>query len=45
MKRRTKKAKTIKEYKEFWDGPKVGFNEELYKEYLRRKELWRAKMN
>jgi hypothetical protein len=46
MKRKTKRNKpTIEELKEFWDGPKVGFNEELYKKYLQAKRAWRAKMN
>jgi len=50
MRSKTKNHKTLEEYKEFWDGPKVGFNEELYKEYLEKKrkareEYLRIKMN
>lgn len=44
MIKKNKSNKTLKDYKKFWNGPS-GFNEELYKEYLKRKELWRAKMN
>jgi len=33
----------LQKYKEYWDGPKVGFNEELYKKYLRKKEAYRKK--
>jgi len=32
-----KKDKTLEEYKSYWDGPKIGFNEELYQEYLKKK--------
>ena len=46
MKKKTKKNKpTIEELKAFWNGPKVGFNEELYNIYLQAKADWRAKMN
>lgn len=45
--------KNIEKYKQFWDGPKVGFNEKLYKKYLDAKKeyrekvrkAWRIKMN
>ena len=45
--------KSIEEYKQFWDGPKVGFNEKLYKKYLESKrkyrekvkQAWKTKMN
>ena len=37
------KGKSIKAYKKFWDGPKVGFNEELYNKYLRKKRAYRKK--
>ena len=46
MKKKTKKNKpNLKELKEYWDGPKVGVNEDLYKKYIQAKEAWRAKMN
>lgn len=48
MKKQTKKddnKPTTKELKEFWDGPKVGFNEELYEKYLDKKKNWRKNMN
>lgn len=46
MKIKTKKNKpTISELKKFWDGPKVGFNEKLYQEYLDRKKNWIKNMN
>lgn len=46
MKNQTKKAKhSLKELKEFWDGPKVGFDESQYKKYIEAKRNWRAKMN
>ena len=35
----------LKELKKFWDGPKVGFNEELYEKYLDAKKKWKIKMN
>jgi len=40
-----KKRPTIKQIKAYWDGPKVGFNEELYDKYIQEKKDWRAKMN
>lgn len=40
-----KKEHSTKELKAFWDGPKVGFNDKLYQEYLRRKRNWRKNMN
>ena len=39
------KNPTISELKKFWDGPKVGFNEKLYQEYLDKKNNWRKNMN
>lgn len=38
-----KKEHSIDELKAFWDGPKVGFDEELYNEYLRQKKAYRKK--
>lgn len=46
MKNQNKEDKpTIKELKEFWDGPKVGFSESQYKKYLDAKKNWRKNMN
>jgi hypothetical protein len=46
MKKQVRKDKpTLDELKEFWDGPKVGFNVDLYEKYLKAKKAWRAKMN
>ena len=39
------KKPTLLELKKFWDGPKVGFNEKLYQEYLEKKRNWRKNMN
>lgn len=43
MQKKTKPS--LKELKKFWDGPKVGFNEDLYKKYLDAKKNWRKNMN
>lgn len=43
MNQKNNKHKSIKELKEFWDGPKVGFDEELYNEYLRKKKAFRER--
>lgn len=40
-----KKKLTIEDYKKFWNGPKVGFDEKLYQKYLDAKKNWRKKMN
>ena len=40
-----KKEINIIEMKKFWDGNRVGFNEELYRKYLKEKNKWRIKMN
>lgn len=40
-----KKEINIIEMKKFWDGDRVGFNEKLYKKYLKEKNKWRIKMN
>jgi len=48
MKKQSKKEDnkpTISELKKFWDGPRVGFNEKLYQEYLEAKKNWKIKMN
>jgi len=46
MKNQNKKIKpSLTEIKNFWDGPRVGFNKDLYKSYIERKKSWKTKMN